>query len=173
MLLQTVELVNKSNAAYLSIACNTAHILLPALQKVSKKSFISMIDEVAEHVNKDTRTKIGLLGTPSTIKYGLYQKALAKYDISVVVPTQKQILTLEKVIRNVLAGEKYVSDQKKLRNIANSLVKHGAEGIILGCTELPLIFPVGYSLPVYNSLEILAEALLRKYYRHNTMRQRI
>lgn len=165
MLKQRVKLVNKSNVSYLSIACNTAHFLLPELQKVSKVPFISMIDETAIQVYKDGRTKIGLMGTPSTIKYGLYQTALSEYGISVFVPSEQQIITLEKIIRNILRGKILVGDKNKIVSIANSLMKKGAEGIILGCTELPLVFPKGYSLPVYNSVEILATALLRRYYK--------
>lgn len=165
MLNQRVKLINKSNASYLAIACNTAHILLPNLQAVSKLPFVSMIEETVKQVNQDSMKKIGLLSTPSTIKYGLYQDALKEYGISYVIPSQKQIAILEKIIRNTLSGKLFKSDTTQLEKIADDLKKKGAEGIILGCTELPLVFPKEYSLPVYNSVEILAMALLRKYYK--------
>lgn len=164
MLQQKVKLINKSNAFCLSIACNTAHILLPELQKVSRIPFISMIDETTGQVHKDDIIKVGLMGTPSTIKYGLYQKSCSNYGISVITPSGRQIKKLEKIIRNVLSGKKIAEDSGSLMRIADDLRTKGAEGIILGCTELPLVFPKKYSLPVYNSVEILAMALLRKYY---------
>lgn len=159
-------MVNKSNAGCVAIVCNTAHVLLPDLQKVSKVPFISMIEEVVKQVNKDGMKKIGLLGTPSTIKYGLYQDALKKYGISTEIPSQKQIIMLERAIRNVLSGKILEVDAKQLEKIANNLKLKGAEAVILGCTELPLVFPKRYPLPVYNSVKILAMALLRKYYAH-------
>ncbi|MDP3758332.1 MAG: amino acid racemase, partial [Candidatus Daviesbacteria bacterium] len=165
MLKQRVKLVNKSNASCLSIACNTAHVLLPELQRISKIPFVSMIDETARQVHKEGRTKIGLMGTPSTIRYGLYQKALSKYGISMAVPSKRQITIMEKVMRNVLKGKILTSDSEKLKGIADGLVIMGAEAIILGCTELPLVFPERYSLPIYNSVEILAMALLKRYYK--------
>lgn len=164
MLKQRVKLVNKSNASYLSIACNTAHVLLPELQKVSKVPFISMIDETVERVHKDGITKVGLLATPSTIKYGLYQAALSRKGISAFVPFKRQLTILETIIRNVLAGKILERDTKKLKVIGDNFIAKGSEAIILGCTELPLVFPKRYSLPVYNCVEILAMALLRKYY---------
>ncbi len=164
MLKQRVKLVNKSNASYLSIACNTAHVLLPELRKVSKVPFISMIDETTGRVHKDGITKVGLLGTPLTIKYGLYQAALRKKRISVVAPSEKQIIMLERIIRNVLKGKAVIEDGENLTQIADDLRMQGAEGIVLGCTELPLVFPRKYSLPVYNCVEILVMALLKKYY---------
>lgn len=164
MLKSKVTLINQSNAGCISIACNTAHVLLPKLQTVSKIPFVSMIEETVKRIHKDKRIRVGLLGTPSTIKYGLYQNALEKYGIFAELPSKKQMTILERIIRNVLSGKLFKSDTRQLEKIANSLKTRGGEAIILGCTELPLVFPKNYALPVYNCLEILATALLRKYY---------
>lgn len=69
---------------------------------------------------------------------------------------------LEQIIRNVIAGKNTRLDNLELIKIAKSLVNRGAEGIILGCTELPLIFPKKFEIPVFDSLEILARALLKR-----------
>lgn len=166
MLKLKVRLINQSEVGCISIACNTAHILLPELQKVSKVPFVSMIDETVKQVYENGINKIGLLATPSTIKYNLYQKKCRKYGISVVVPSEIQTSVLERIIRNVLSGKIPKNDADNIEKIADSLTTRGAEAIILGCTELPLVFPKKYSLPVYNSVEILAMALLRKYYKN-------
>lgn len=73
--------------------------------------------------------------------------------------------TLEEIIRKVIAGKIKRSDKVELVKIAKSLKKRGARGIILGCTEFPLVFPKRFDIPVFNSLEILARALLRNYYK--------
>lgn len=160
-----METISKDDVGCLSIACNTAHVLLPRLQALSDVPFISMIDETASKINYDGKKIVGLLGTPSTIKYALYQKALAKKGILTLVPTSQEITIIEKIIRNILRGKFLENDKRNLLVIANSLKKRGVQGIILGCTELPLCFPSKYSIPIYNSVEILAMALLRKYYR--------
>lgn len=165
MLKQKISLIDKNSTLCMSIICNTAHILLPELQAASKVPFVSMIEETAKQIHKDKRTKIGLLGTPSTIKYGLYQDALKKYGIFTELPSKKQMTILERIIRNVLCGKLFKSDTRQLEKIANSLKTRGGEAIILGCTELPLVFPKEYPLTIYNCLEILAMALLSKYYK--------
>lgn len=164
MLRQRVLSVKDRNVLCISIACNTAHVLLPELQAVSKVPFVSMIDEVAKKVEIDGKKNVGLMGTPSTIRYGLYQTALGKYGVSTLVPSKRQLTTLETIIRHVLAGKILKSDTKKLKEIGDGLITKGAEAIVLGCTELPLVFPGSYSVPVYNSVEILAMALLKRYY---------
>ena len=169
MLKQRVIKLNNFNVLYFAIACNTAHILIEQLQNVSKAPFLSIIDEVVKKVNGDKINKVGLLATPSTIKYSLYQKALKKRGINTVFPNKKEQSFTEKAIRNVLRGKILKSDREKLIIIANSLKKRRAKGVVLGCTELPLVFPRKYSLPVYDSVKILAMALLQKYYKQNTI----
>lgn len=168
MLVARVKSLNKLNLLCLSIACNTAHVLLDKLQDNSKAPFVSMIDEVVKTLGNTYKT-VGLLGTPSTIEYNLYQNALKKVKILTITPNTQQIKTLEQIIRNVLAGKLVKQDTQKLIKIADSLKKRGAKGIILGCTELPLVFPKKYDLPIYNSVKILAMALLQKYYKQNTI----
>jgi aspartate racemase len=164
MLKKRVEDLNTTNISCLSIACNTAHMLLTDLQLVSKVPFISMIDEVVAAVAAQKIQAVGLLGTPSTIRSGMYQKALQEKEISCIA-AEDDFNKLEEVIRNVIKNQITKKDADKLVSIANSLKKKGAQGIILGCTELPLVFPKRYSLPVFNSVEILAQRLLRIYYK--------
>ncbi|MCL5970653.1 MAG: amino acid racemase [Patescibacteria group bacterium] len=165
MLRQKIMESNNFSISNFAIACNTAHILLDKLQKVTQVRFVSMIEEVVKQVKKDKLKKAGLLASPSTIEYGLYQKALKKEGIETIIPTEKEQSFFEEIVTNVLKGKNSIQDKKTLLLVANSLKKRGAEGIILGCTELPLVFPEKYSLPVYNSVAITAMALLRNYYK--------
>lgn len=165
MLKQSVRYLNTYSLSSIAIACNTAHILLPSLKPLSKATFVSIIDVVVKEVVRQKLHTVGVLGTPSTLRYGLYQEKLLQSGVQPIVPTSKQIDMLESVIRNVLAGKILAKDAKTLTQIAETLKKQGAEGIILGCTELPLVFPTKYSLPVFNSLQILARALLQRYYK--------
>lgn len=89
--------------------------------------------------------------------------------IQIIKPSKKVTQNLEEIIRKVIAGENARKDKTALTQIAGSLKAKGIQGIILGCTELPLIFPKRFDIPVFDSLEILAMALLRKYYRQNVI----
>ncbi len=171
LLKKKVKETKNLDIACLSIACNTAHILIDELQKESKVPLVSIIEAVGQRVREDKLDQVGLLATPSTIKHELYQKEFKKYGINVILPEAGDVKILETLVRNVLAGKISLKDRKKITLIANSLRLRGAEGIVLGCTELPLLFPKKYSLSIYNSVEILAEALLQKYYKNNIERR--
>lgn len=150
--------LNNIGVGQIGIACNTAHVLLDELQSNSNVQFVSMIEEVARAIKENV---VGLLATPTMLKLGIYQRELNKQGIKVVLPNQKQKVILEKIIRKIVAGEKVGVELEK---IADTLVERGAKAIILGCTELPLVFPKNYKMSVYSSSEALARALLRNYY---------
>lgn len=169
MFKKRVEKLNKLDISSISIACNTAHLFLNELQKETKFPFVSMIDEVTGQVRKDGLKSVGIMGTPSTIRSKLYQSALENKGIKCILPTKTQINILEKIIRNIIAGKLLKVDTEKLKEIADYLDKKGAEGIVLGCTELPLVFPQKHSSPLFNSVKILSFALLHKYYGKNTI----
>ncbi len=164
MLKEKVRALNRLNILCLSLACNTAHMLLADLQSVSAIPFVSMIDEVVSVVKKDKKKTIGILGTPMTLQIGFYQDRLAEHGIVSVMPHESDYTTIERIIRNVISGKVTRQDKKLLLEMADELRERGAEGIILGCTELPLVFPSKYKIPVYNSVEILSLSLLRRYY---------
>ncbi len=169
MLITRVKQLQHLELDCLSIACNTAHILLPELQRCSVVSFVSMITEVVKIVTNDSIKKVGILGTPSTLRSKIYHTELINKGIEVISVGDEEFSTIESVIRSVIAGKTSPSQKKLLVRLADILVEKGAQGIILGCTELPLIFPTKYKVPVYNSLEILAQSLLRRYYKNTTI----
>lgn len=161
----------KSRVRYLSqlpmsctgLACNTAHTTLVDLNQISNVPFVSMPDEVANHAKKKKYQSIGLLATPTTVYSGIYQTALAKVGIKTVSPNYDQVEELGSLIGLVVAG-KFKPPKKRLLIIADSLKKKKIDALVLGCTELPLVFPKNYSLPVLDSLNILAQTLLKRYY---------
>src|SRR5579872_5563509 len=86
MLSERTKALNNLNISCLSIACNTAHLLLDDLQKVSNVSFISMIDEVVSTVRNDGLDVVGILGSPVTLQSKLYQTKLKQQNISFIIP---------------------------------------------------------------------------------------
>ncbi len=164
LLKQKVLDANKIGISCLSIVCNTAHLLLPKLEKHTSIPFVSMIKEVAIYAKELKLKKVGLLGTPTTLNSNLYQKALSKYNIKTLLPNKNQFPILEKVIRNVIANKNSKADENRLFIIGSKLKEKGAQAIILGCTELPLVFPKKIPIKILSSLDILAEALLKYYY---------
>jgi len=159
-----IKRLESFNPICFGIACNTAHLLLEDLQVKTKVPFTSIIEEVTKKVVESQINKVGLLVTPVTISSDLYQDALEEQGIGVIIPSKGEQEIVDEVIRNILAGKIDKADRQKLIIVAKSLEKRDTQGIILGCTELSLIFPKKISLPIFDSIEILARALLKKFF---------
>lgn len=163
ILKRRVRLLNSFRPDCFAIACNTAHILLDELKGETGAPFVSLIDAVSDSVSKLGLSRVGVLATPVTARSGLYQNSLKSRQIKVIIPSKDQLRQLDCVIRHVLVQKVDRADVEILLTIAKSLKDKGAEGIILGCTELPLVFPKDIGVPVFDCLEILSLALLTRF----------
>lgn len=167
----------RAGATVIGVPCNTAHsprIMDVALAHLKKEApavrFVHMIDAVmtAIHEMLPAARRIGVLSTKGTYATGLYQDALAKAGFSAVFPDSDGRDRVQEAISNSQYGIKAQSNpvSPEARNIlsdeAKKLVEQGAEGIILGCTEIPLALTEKslHGVPLIDATNILARALI-------------
>jgi aspartate racemase len=144
------------------LATNTPHMVFDRLAESITIPLISIMEATAQAIRKQSLTKVGLLGTRFTMTKGFYQKALTAYDISVVVPDNSNRKIIDQIIWQELVLHKITREsKKKYLQIIAKLVNQGAQGIILGCTEIPLLIKQNdCSNPVFNTTNIHAKAIL-------------
>ena len=165
MLIQAAKELTAAGATRLCIGSNTVHILLEDLAKQTKVPFISMIELVAQKCAANNFKKVGVLGTPTLVKSGLYAKALEKNGIEAILPSPEQLEIAEHIIRHVIAGSQDQEKKAAYIKTLNDFYHKGADSIILGCTELPLA--MNYEVlgnRTINSDEVLAEGIADYYY---------
>ncbi|MDP7477501.1 MAG: amino acid racemase [Candidatus Peribacteraceae bacterium] len=160
--------LEQAGADFLVITCNTMHLHLDRFQNVVSIPFISMIDAVVDCVRGDGFDCVGLLGSPTTICSGLYQEPLKHLGIKVIIPNEGDQSFITHTIFRIIAGKADTHDSLKISMIIDRLRCAGGQGVILGCTELPLLVSeMDLSVPLFKSSEILAkrafcEAFLRR-----------
>jgi len=164
MLISRIKMLSNMPISFFCIGSNTAHLLIDDLRKSTRIPFVSLIEETANEVKGLKIKKVGLLASPVAIKTGIYQKVLEKQGVEIILLQEKEIQKLGRIIKETVAGKKNGENTLALEKIAKNLVLRGAEAIVLGCTELPLLFPKKFQAPVLDTLEILAKACLEKYY---------
>ncbi len=165
MLVSRVKKMNGYGVDSVGMVCNTGHILHKDLSKLSKSKFYSMIDLVADEASKRGLKKVCVLATPTTVKFNLYGEALSKKGIKICYPKDGMQKLHELVIRNMVAGKKIFSDIRELEKSTKRIIRDkGLDGLILGCTELPLVFPKDEFVNVIDCMDVLADKLLEKYY---------
>jgi len=129
-----------AGAGCLLIGANTMHKISDEIQAVIKIPVIHIAEAVAKEILKNGLKKVGLLGTKYTMQLGFYTDHLAKYGIETIIPDQEDIDFLNYTIYNEFGNNLFLQETKaRYLKIISTLKERGAEGIILGCTEIPIL----------------------------------
>ncbi len=168
MIQAQAPILERLQPSTITLACNTAHLLVSQTPCLQVSQFLSMIDVVAHRLESDGVQRVGLLATPTTIRSKLYENALQERNISVLRPTEAQQKQLEAAIRAVIADDPAKHHRDNVQAVAKSLAARGADAVLLGCTELPLLFASARStIPTYDCLDIYADAVIARHYLYN------
>lgn len=154
-----IKLKNAS-ADCLVLCANTLHQYVEQLNEEVKLPIIHIADATAAEIQKHELTTIGLLGTKFTMEMDFYTKRLSSAEINSLVPEKPERLFIHNTIMGELLKEIFKPESKKrFLEIINDLEKKGAQGIVLGCTEIPLLIKQEDThLLVFNTLKIHAKA---------------
>ena len=164
-LVATARALERAGAEVIVIPCNSAHAYLAAIRKSVRVPVLDIMEEVATRAAALTpRLRVvGLLATPGTTRARLYHRALESRGIAVLDPTPVEEARVVEAIKAVKAGNLGAATRERVRQTALALLHRGAEALVLGCTELPLVIgPQDAPVPVLDGTEILAAAAVRE-----------
>lgn len=158
-LIEGAKKLELAGADFVIIACNTVHCFYNQIQVSVKIPVLSIIEETKKKVLWHDIKKVGILSSESTNKLKLYQKSFENNNIKLICANKKQQKTINSVIENVMAGKHGHKDKETLKLIINNYLKHGAQAVVLGCTEIPLaINQKDASIKLFDTLQIIAES---------------
>ena len=161
--------LQRAGADFIIIPCVSAHVFLADVQQQIELPVLSIFDAVAEAVSGDhPKIKmVGLLGTTGMVSGGLFQERLAQEDITTLVPDdamQSKIMAAIYDIKNTKPSRTRSEITNDLVSAAESLIlkkPEGDQGIIAGCTEIPLVLKQKHlSVPYFDAVTILARAAI-------------
>ncbi|MGG6231119.1 aspartate/glutamate racemase family protein [Tenacibaculum sp. SDUM215027] len=146
-----------SNVDAIVLGANTAHLFADEIQSKINIPIIHIAEATAKEIKKEKLSKVGLLGTKFTMEMDFYKDKLKENNIETIIPSEKKdIEEIQHIVKNEL-GKGIVTNQSKLKFIryANELIEQGAEGIILGCTEIPMLIEQNdFEFPVFDTTKI-------------------
>lgn len=152
--------LKSAKAEVLLICANTMHLCSDAIKKEVDIPLIHIADATAEKIQEAKLKKVLLLGTKFTMQRDFFKTILNdKYGIETVIPNERDCDIVHDIIYNELVkGEVDAGSRGQYVRIIYEAVKNGAEGVILGCTEIPLLIePEHVSIPTFNTTQIHAE----------------
>jgi len=153
--------VQKGGADILLICTNTMHRMADEVQRHIEIPLLHIADATAEKIKAESVTKVGLLGTRFTMEEDFYKgRLIARHGLNVIVPPEREREHLHRVIYEELCvGKISPSSRKATIHMMEGLVQEGAEGIVLGCTEIGLLIRQEDSeVPVFDTTRIHALA---------------
>ena len=160
LVLDAAKRLKNATVDFLIICANTMHQYVDSLENETGLKIVHIADATAVEIKQKNISAIGLLGTRFTMEMDFYTKKLKESGIESVVPPKADREFIHNAIMNELLKEEFKEETKaKFLSIISGLENHGAQGIVLGCTEIPLLIKQNDThLPVYNTLEIHAKA---------------
>jgi len=161
IMIEAARSLERGGADFVIICTNTMHKLYDQVQNNIKIPMLNIADATAEKIKMEGIKKIALLGTRFTMEEDFYKGRLVdRYGLDVIIPAEDERKIVHRVIYDELCAGMINSDSKqKYADIIQRLVAKGAEGVILGCTEIGLLVKQKDSpTPLFDTTEIHARA---------------
>jgi len=164
-LIEMAKKLERYGVDFLLIPCNAAHHFYDQIEKEVGVPILHISKETLRYIQsmKSKPQKVGLMASGSTVKADVYQKVFQGSKIELILPNSKDQQIVSEAIYSFKKGMRTKRLEERIMNVAHSLVKTGAEAIILGCTELPVLLKgVKSSVPFIDANEVLARAAVKK-----------
>jgi len=155
--------LKNSGAEAIVLCANTMHVIADKLERNINVPLIHIAIATAQEIKKQNLKKVGLLGTKFTMELDFFKEKLAEHNIETIIPEADDrdfihYTVFEELARNVFLKESKV----RYIDIIYKLVAEGAEGVILGCTEIPLLIkPEDVLTPLFDTTKIHAAAAVK------------
>ena len=159
IMIKTAEKLKSSGADFIIICTNTMHKMASDIENKVGIKVLHIAEVTGEKIIQKGIRKVGLLGTKFTMEQDFYKGILKeKFNIDVVIPDENEREIVHEIIYNELCKGIINEDSKeKFKKIISNLALRGAEGIILGCTEIPLLInQEDVNIPVFDTTTIHA-----------------
>ena len=154
------KLLEASGADFMLLCTNTMHKVVTQISEYTTMPILHIADATIEELKKKNIEKVGLLGTEYTMKQNFYKDRISERGITVTIPNDEEISIINTIIFEELCQGKILAESKdKFLQIVDHLVASGAQGIILGCTEIGLLIQQkDVFTPIFDTTELHCQA---------------
>ncbi|WP_455582151.1 cysteate racemase [Dysosmobacter sp.] len=167
-MIATAQNLVRAGADVIIIGANTAHYFYDEVAAAVEVPFLHIIDEAVKETIRQVPgiQKVGVMATTAAMQARVYEKSCGKFDVEVLCPAPEVQDVMQKAIFDHDFGFKYNGRTKECVaaavSVAEHLIARGAEALIMGCTEIPLILGERtFAVPVIDPNEIIACAAVK------------
>lgn len=153
--------LERAGADFLVMVCNAAHAFGKDIEAAVNIPFVSLIEETVRATlhSVPNLTRVGVLGSSGCLDSLLYPHAFAPHGVDVLVPEGEARERFMTLLYRIKAGDKGEEVRSGVRALAEELIQEGADALVAGCTEVPLVlFQGDVNVPLINSTDALVDA---------------
>lgn len=156
--------LEKAGADFLILCTNTMHKVADVVEEAVSIPMLHIADATAERVKREKIETIGLIGTKYTMEMSFYKERLKSKGLAAVIPQESERTEVNRIIfEELCAGETRQSSKKYFQEVIQKMVEKGAEGVILGCTEIGLLIkPEELEVPVFDTVLLHAQTAVKQ-----------
>lgn len=161
MLAREARTLETAGADFLVLCTNTMHLVAPAIEEAAEIPLLHIADATADRIQASGLERVGLLGTRFTMEEEFYKGRLRdRYGLDVLIPGPEDRMTVHRVIyEELVKGRILPASREAYLEVVRSMEGEGAQGVILGCTEIGLLLKAGDTeIPLFDTALIHAEA---------------
>jgi len=132
--------VEDAGATCLFLGTNTMHKVRKQIKETISIPFIDIFETVSKKIKSEGKTKIGILGTYPVMSDQFYIDAYQEYGVELISPNEEEKIEIDRIIFDEMTHHQFLPSSKKYYiKVVKNLANKGAEGIILGCTEIKML----------------------------------
>jgi aspartate racemase len=160
LLAERARALEAAGADLLVLCTNTMHLVADAIEAAVDIPLLHLVDITAGAVSRASLSRVGLLATAFTMEQGFYVERMREHGIDVIVPDAEDRALVHRVIyEELVVGIVSDTSRREYQQVIQRLVDRGAQGIILGCTEIELLIGADDApVPVFPTTRLHAQA---------------
>lgn len=164
LLLAAAQRVERAGADFIALCCNGAHQFVPQVEREISIPFLHIADATARKVHAAGLNRVALLGVRNTMEQTFYPDILARRGIETMIPNDAERAYIHDSIQRELANNIFRDDTRRhYIEIIKGLQSRGAQGVILGCTEIPLLVrPDDTTVLTFSTTELHCQAVVER-----------
>jgi aspartate racemase len=164
-MVEAARQVERGGADFVLICTNTMHRMADEVEAAVAIPLLHIADPTADRITVDGHACVGLLGTAFTMEQAFYKGRLTdRHGLEVLIPDQDDRAVVHRIIyEELVVGQVLDASREVYRGVIARLIERGAQGIILGCTEIMLLVgPDDSTVPLYDTTTLHAEAAVQQ-----------
>lgn len=163
-ILDAAQSLERAGAAFIVISCNDVHRFVPDIAPHLSIPFLHIAEATAAAIKAQGLRKVGLLGVRKTMEGDFYPKIFERHGIETLIPTEPERAYIHDRIYDELVHDVFTDKTRRgYLEVIDALTSRGAEGVVLGCTEIPLLLsPDQIPIPSFSTTELHCAAAVER-----------